>query len=268
MTVRPKLCWTTMPIPTRDQPSYHAVLRSRTAQRAPPPSASLGPGSRSFERSGAIILGPGSYTPKWSEGGHAAGGRLGPEQWSIDPRRQNSSFKSQTQKGKLQRPLTADCNHGRKYGVSANYIKWLQGDVPGAAGRQWGKDARRPPHTHIKSRAYPFEGGEPKGRDVGLDVFYEVDNVVASPIGLHATLAVNMKRTDRTYASSFRSKAPARPRTASQSTPDTLGPGSHNTNEYTAVVLKNPNVPSPWARPFSGGMMKGVGGVYEHHDLY
>ena len=83
-----------------------------------------------------------------------------------------------------------------------------QGDVPGSDGRKWGKDARKPPHFHIPFRAYPFEGGEPRGREKGLDTFYEVDAVSASPSALHATLAVNMKRTPLTYAPVFKSRLP------------------------------------------------------------
>ena len=107
-----------------------------------------------------------------------------------------------------------------------------------------------------------------------LDRFYEVDTVSASPSGLHATLAVNMKRTPLTYAPAFRSKLPSRPRTASSATPDDLGPGRYeivhgdHTMPRTAVNLKEPHRQSAWAMPYSGGMYKGVGGVYEHHDLY
>lgn len=141
-----------------------------------------------------------------------------------------------------------------------------------------------------------------------LDKYYEVDAVLASPSGLHATLAVNstpsplesdalspafpllsvshvqllnlsfwrapVKRTPLTYAPAFKSKLPSRPRTASSATPDELGPGRYevfhgdHTNPRTAVNLKEPHKRSAWAMPYSGGMYKGVGGVYEHHDLY
>ena len=107
-----------------------------------------------------------------------------------------------------------------------------------------------------------------------MDRFYEVDTVSASPSGLHATLAVNMKRTPLTYAPVFKSRLPSRPRTASTSTPDDIGPGRYeithgdHTNARTAVNLRQPHKQSAWAIPHSGGMYKGVGGVYEHHDLY
>ena len=83
-----------------------------------------------------------------------------------------------------------------------------------------------------------------------------------------------MKRTPLTYAPAFRSKLPSRPRTASSATPDDLGPGRYeivhgdHTMPRTAVNLKEPHRQSAWAMPYSGGMYKGVGGVYEHHDLY
>lgn len=225
-----------------------------------------------------MVLGPGSYSPTPGHG-HNFGARLGPGEWSIDPRRNSWALKSETIKSPMPRPLTAECNHGKTYGISADYLKWLQGDVPGSKASPWGKNARKPPHFHIPFKPYPFIGGEPKGREKGLDEFYEVDKVAATPIGLHATLEVNMKRTNRKYHTVFRSKVPARPRSASTATPDDVGPGKYKTHEppegsvqlrhkYNAITLKEPSKPSPAFIPYSGGMYKGVGGVYEHHDLY
>ncbi len=62
-------------------------------------------------------------------------------------------------------------------------------------------------------------------------------------------------------------KVPARPRSASQATPDDIGPGAYEVTR-SAVNLKEPARLSSGFMPFSGGMYKGVGGVYEHHDLY
>ena len=112
------------------------------------------------------MLGPGSYTPTGSFG-HAFGARPGPGEWQVDPKRPGSAFSSRTLKGKHPVPITADCafSHGKAYGDMN--LRKLQADVPGNAGRKWGKDARKPPHWHIPFRAYPFEGGEPRGREQG-----------------------------------------------------------------------------------------------------
>ena len=56
---------------------------------------------------------------------------------------------------------------------------------------------------------------------------YDLDKVTASPVGLHGTLTVNMRRTPRKYASTFKSTVPARPSSASGSSAGALGPGSY-----------------------------------------
>ena len=138
------------------------------AQRAADPRSAptSRPGTKTFERSGALILGPGSYTPTGSFG-HAFGAKPGPGEWQLDPKRPGSAFSSRTKKGKHPVPITATCafSHGKKYGDMN--LRSTQADVPGNDGRKWGKDARKPPYWHIPFRAYPFEGGEPRGREPG-----------------------------------------------------------------------------------------------------
>ena len=72
------------------------------------------------------------------------------------------------------------------------------------------RDAQAPGAPPAKAARLLPEEASPRvdefgllGHLVDLDEFYELDVVSASPTALHGTLAINMKRTNRLYASSF-----------------------------------------------------------------
>lgn len=222
------------------------VFNSRTPQRLDATGKQPG-----LESPCSVHVGPGAYDCK------PGTGQPYYKPWLREPTRKTSAFASQTIKGALPRPLTANLDHGGDFGISAKYLRHLQGDVPGNKARTWPKGERKPPHFHVPFRAYPSMGGDPRGRSKGLDEFYELDNTIASPVALHGTLTVNMKRTARVYASTFRSKQIARPHPGPASSSESLGPGSYNIDR---TFLKESDRPSSAFSLSSGGKWRNVGG--------
>ena len=232
------------------------VFKSRVPQRAKPGAL---PGQSASTSS---LVGPGAYTPK------PGAGQPFWRDWLIDPTRQQSAFASRTVKAPIPKPLTADIDIGTTFGDRGS--KKFRGSAPGAYGRSWKGSERRPPPFHVPFRAYPLEGGEPRGREPGLDVFYNVDDAVASPIGLHGTLVANMVRTDRTYAVAFKSKVPARPQGDCRLGSGDLGPGSYKLprSQSSSIVMHDPMRPSPWACLDSGGKYANVGDKIDEDAPY
>jgi hypothetical protein len=153
-------------------------------------------------------------------------------------------------------PPTPHHDHSRSSDLSS-----ISGAAPGSRSQGWGRGERKPPHFHVPFRAYPGLLGEPRGRDVGLDRFYNIDSTGATPIALNGTLEVNMRRHPRHYAATFKSKQPARPIRDLDAGAGFLGPGSYPTPKG-CIQLKEPSRPSSAFIPFSGGMYAGVGGSY------
>lgn len=219
------------------------VFASRTPQRGDatgklpgcesPCSRDIGPGT--------YDLLPGVGHPFW-------------QPWHIDPMRQQSSFISKTEKAKTPPPPTQNVDFLGDADVSV-----IQGSMPASRGLTWTTGERKPPHFHVPFRAYPSNGGEPRGRSKGLDQWYDIDRVCASPLGLHGTLVVNMHRTPRRYASTFQSKQPSRPRPGSGGSAGALGPGSHDIDR-SGIKIRDPKRPSPAFRPPDRGRYAGVGG--------
>jgi hypothetical protein len=117
-------------------------------------------------------------------------------------------------------PPTPHHDHSRSSDLSS-----ISGAAPGSRSQGWGRGERKPPHFHVPFRAYPGLLGEPRGRDVGLDRFYNIDSTGATPIALNGTLEVNMRRHPRHYAATFKSKQPARPIRDLDAGAGFLGPG-------------------------------------------
>ena len=222
------------------------IFNSRSKQRGDASGQPAGTGSP-LSRD----IGPGAYDPRpgW--------GQPYWRPWLNDPLRKGSAFASQTVKSKLPRPLTAHVDCLADFG--GNYDKFLHGAAPGSRAQTWSRGERKPPHFHVPFRAYPLDNGEPRGRSPGLDQFYDLDSVRASPIALNGTLAVNMKHTDRKYASIFKSKVPARPSAAAHGGSGELGPGQYNVAKNT-IRVKEPARPSSAFIAYSGGKFRNVGG--------
>ena len=186
--------------------------------------------------------------------------------------RKGSTFASKTVKSPMPKPLTADIEVGEKveFGVGAQYLKHVRGSMPASQGLTWAQGERKPPHFHVPFRAYPSAGGTPRGRSKGLDEFYDLDHSFASPLALHSTLAVNMHRTSRVYASTFKSRLPARPQPDSSGGSGALGPGSYTVDRIhsSGIQLKEPKrASSAFARESRGryhnvGGPKGDGGLW------
>ena len=230
-------------------PCYSFEFNSHVPQRAKP---NMLPGQ---EPSTTPLIGPGAYNPKIS----LHSGQPFVREWVSEPKRQQSAFASKTQKTQAERPLTADIDIGDDFGERGS--KKNATAAPGSHGLSWSKDVRKPPFFHVPFKPYPFEGGEPRGREIGLDVFYEVDTVSATPLALHATMAVNIQRSQRRYASTFKSKLPARPNPDSRGGSGELGPGSYTLHRSlrSSIRLLEPDRVSPWAIPYSGGKFRNVG---------
>lgn len=229
------------------RPCYAFVFNSGVPQRAPP---NMQPGQ---EPSTGELIGPSTYTPK------ASTGQPFLKEWIQDPAREQSAFASKTQKSAMPRSLTADLDIGKDFGARGSKV--VRGSAPGSHGLGWAKGQRTPPFFHVPFRAYPLEGGEPRGRDIGLDIFYEIDTVSCSPIALNATLAVNVERSQRRYSSTFRSKQPARPNADNRGGSGELGPGSYTLHRSlrSSIKLLEPDRPSGWSIPYSGGKFRNVG---------
>ena len=166
-----------------------------------------------------------------------------------------SAFISHTLKNPTPRPNTADCDW-----VDVD-LRAVQGSMPASQGLTWAQGVRKPPHFHVPFRPYPSMGGDPVGRSKGLDEWYNCDKTCASPVALHGTLAVNMRRTPRRYASTFKSNQPARPPPdkATGGSAGPLGPGSYPIDR-SGIKVKEPKRPSSaFVRP-SRGRFAGVGG--------
>ena len=161
-------------------------------------------------------VGPGTYTPLPGLG-HPFW-----QPWHSDPMRMGSSFVSKTVKAATPRPVTANVDFLADVDMST-----VQTSMPSSRGLTWPHGERKPPHFHVPFRAYPSTGGDPRGRSRGLDEWYELDEVGASPIALFGTLTVNMNRTPRKYSSTFNSKVPSRPSAKGATAAGALGPGSH-----------------------------------------
>lgn len=226
----------------------HAVFVSRTKQRGDatgkqpgqesPCSRDVGPGT--YDQHPVACLSS-CYQP-----------------WHIDPVRSGSTFLSKTEKTPQPRPLTANVDFA-SLDVARREVDATLGSMPASRGLTWTSGERKPPHFHVPFRAYPSNGGEPRGRSRGLDEWYDLDHVCASPLGLHGTLGVNMVRTPRKYASTFNSKVPSRPRPGRGSGAGALGPGSIEVDR-SGIKVRDPKRPSAAFRPIDRGRFAGVGG--------
>lgn len=183
------------------------------------------------------------------------------------------SFISKTVKSPTPRSVTADVDLAADIpgGVSAHHLKFVQGRMPASQGLTWAQGERKPPHFHVPFRAYPSAGGAPRGRSKGLDKIYDLDQTIASPIALHGTLAVNMQRTPRKYASTFQSRVPARPAAAAgrslSGDVSAGGPGSVEIDR-SGIKVKEPKRPSSAFARDSGGKMRNVGGPRRNGGLW
>lgn len=213
------------------------IFNSNVPQRVPP---GLLPGQK---KTCSELLGPGAYSPKPGVGQPF----LVP--WLKEPTRQQYAFSSRSaNRGKMPVHPTAEVAvRGVDETDRGDKLGRIQ--APGAHGRTWGKDERKPPHFHVPSRAYPLESGDPRGRDPGLDGFYD---------DARTTLVYGMEHTSRRYASTFRSDVPARPSADASGGSGELGPGSY-TCSYALLDRSLPSGPSPWGFSYSGGKFANVG---------
>lgn len=222
-----------MTIPTR---SCRDVFNSRTPQR---PIVIY-----------SAEVGPGTYNPKPGAGMPC----LTP--WLKEPLRQGSAFASKSQKTPEQKTLAADVEYAPPEAARMSNLP----KAPGSAALKWPHGERKPPHFHVPFRAYPSQAGDPRGREKGLDLFYDLDAIAASPVALNGTLAVNMVRHPRRYAT-IGSRVPARPRHSDPGSAGGLGPGSY-TLSRDGISLKDPCRPSSAFIPGSRGKFDNVGGSY------
>ena len=218
------------------------VFASRTAQRGDAtgkPAGTASPCSRD--------IGPGTYDPR------PGIGQATWKPWLNEPTRMTYSFASRSAKSPLKKPLTADLTH-KQVPMSVT-----QGAMPASRGLTWPAQERKPPHFHVPFRAYPSAGGTPRGRSKGLDEFYELDTTGATPVGLFGTLTVNMNRTSRVYASTFKSRQPSRPSPDCSGGSGTLGPGEYDLRR-SGIALKDPSRPNSAFMRESRGKFANVGG--------
>ena len=254
--------------------SCQYVFNSKCPQRVKPGKQ---PGT---EASCSEEVGPGAYSPV------PGVGTIFWQPWIIEPAKMGSVFSSRTQKAAMPRPVTADIDvGGSDFGGAQSFILHLSralfshplalsllyphlsdnlyrkvGCAPGSKAFTWPHGERKPPHFHVPFRPYPSLGGEPRGREIGLDTYYDLDRAAfASPVALHSTLGINMYRTSRVYASTFKSKQPGHELRIGSNLDNPLGPGSYNIDR-SGIKLKEPSRPSSAFIPYSGGKYKNVGG--------
>ena len=195
--------------------TYRSAFQSTTPQRAVMGTGPL-PDSPSFERSGAMVLGPGSYDPSQPT-------------WIRVPAKKSPAFaNTMSQRGSQFRPCAADLEYDQPAAQLAA--------VAARKSRQKWTDS---------PRSAPYFDTRPRHRELmpGLDEFYAMD---VNSMGRQA------KAVPRRYAAVFSSKLPARPLLKSESD---LGPGSYNVNECTCGGLRveEPRSPSRVFAPHVGG---------------
>ena len=219
--------------PTR---SYRAVFDSIVPQR--------------FELVGEgqlELIGPGTYNPVT-------------EPLIREPTRMNSQFASKSDRMKKEKGNSDDVKLWEgKYAGTQHLPK-----APGSHGVQWPAGERTPPFFHVPFRPYPLESGAPKGRSPGLDQFYDLDSVGASPVALYGTMGVNVQRSPRRYIHLRVSPVPPRPRSSDPGSAGHLGPGSY-TLERKGIGLKDPLRPSSCFMPNGNGKFRNVGLSYAEY---
>ena len=225
-------------------------------------------------------VGPGAYSPV------PGVGTIFWQPWIIEPAKMGSVFSSRTQKAAMPRPVTADIDvGGSDFGgaqsgfytslspsshthslsllypqISDNLYRKV-GCAPGSKAFTWPHGERKPPHFHVPFRPYPSLGGEPRGREIGLDTYYDLDRAAfASPVALPARSASTCTAPHASTPRPSKRRA-ARPREAHRLThlDNPLGPGSYNIDR-SGIKLKEPSRPSSAFIPYSGGKYKNVGG--------
>jgi len=147
---------------------------------------------------GGRPLGPTSYNPPTPE-------------WMRDPERESSVFASKTQKSSIKKMLTSDIDFLNK----PELLHKVHGDVPGSLGYSW------PRKSH--------EINIGRSGDELVDRWYDAD------VGAKQTLATNVQRSPRKYASSFSS---ASKRFSQTRQTHELGPGAYEI-PIVAVQVKD-----------------------------
>ena len=215
------------------KPSH--MFRSATPQRG---SMGGGANSPSFERSGAVILGPGSYDFAMPE-------------WIRTPTKQSLCFAS-TRKQREDAPSAVlskdiDLMHTANLARSAQLSRSVFCHAPGTNGLRWTTSARGAPYFHPPSRPYSF-GVDSPAYDRGPDTDYNVDN---------GTIEDRLKRGNRNYNTCFTSKLPLRAPVGGSD--NQLGPGAYNQTEECfcgGIRVEARRGPSPCFAPAVGGRWK------------
>uniref|UniRef100_A0A7S2HSV8 Uncharacterized protein n=1 Tax=Haptolina brevifila TaxID=156173 RepID=A0A7S2HSV8_9EUKA len=216
------------------------MFRSQTPQRM---GFILGgtanPESGGFERSGAMILGPGSYDPN-------------PPRWLRDVGRNSTVFAStRKQREPLLQSTSSEIDLMHTEDVESMQLNTLFSTSPGASGQRWTASPRTAPYFHARSRPYSFGRDAPRGardRDLGHDQYYAMES---------RTMSDMLKGAPRTYNTAFRSKLPMRlPVTQKGGTPIEVGPGSYSEHEEVCcggIRVEGRRGPSSCFAPAVGG---------------
>jgi len=208
-----------------DRRTHRVVFKSSAPQRPDLAPLHQLPGSPTFERSRARVLGPGTYDPPQ----HTWVSTSATNTWVTDPTRPLSSFACQRpQRSQGRKPITADLDLAHSsQSNDEGALRRLHTAAPGTRGQKWTVSPRSPPFFHVKSHPYSFGShGEPRDRDEGVDQMY--DNAQTT-----RTMRNTLDSTQRRFASSFSSRKEPAPHLA---TPVTLGPGSYNLPTDTAGI--------------------------------
>lgn len=216
--------------------SFKVVFRSQSPQRPPQTNVE----TRSFDRSRAQILGPGSYDP--------VDERL---EWTHDADRKLSSFASSRPNRQMNKYFDV---HSRRLEENAKDVVL---DTPNSD-----RLNRSVFPTAPGSRSLPLGrttrfGGSHEKMFRGQEMFY--DSGSKSGVG---TLSRSLKQTSRHYASSFTLGVPARKPLATASSAGTLGPGQYTIrDEVHAGGITRAR--ESWNRPTSNFAPR-VGGKFGH----
>jgi len=216
---------------------YQAVFKSRSVQR---PALCIDP-----ER------GPGMYSPKPGYGIPKEAAAI------FDPLRQGSAFASKSKKAEIRPSTAANVPFAPDEALQLRHLP----RAPGTHSAPWAKGERKPPFFHVPFKPYPLENGAPIGRSPGLDQFYELDHIGASPVALFGTMTVNMSRSPRRYSVMKTKTKVVRGQPMYKSGAGNLGPGQYNIPR-NGIDLKDPLRPSSAFARIGKGKFEGVGGSY------
>lgn len=66
-----------------------------------------------------------------------------------------------------------DFSHASDLTTSSMMYRSMNSTAPGSDGQRWATSPRKAPFFHVASRPYSFGVGQPRGREPGVDRFYD-----------------------------------------------------------------------------------------------